>query len=114
MAGQWKAISPSQEVKGIESAVALNDIMGVNPIPPVTEARWLADYIAEIEAGNHESVRGAELRDRLVNFYGSNHSVVLRCRQIDTFSNLQVEKAIKHQGLIAMLKLDRAAVIAPA
>ncbi|UII72458.1 AAA family ATPase [Pseudomonas sp. HN11] len=92
MAGQWKAISPSQEVKGIESAVALNDIMGVNPIPPVTEARWLADYIAEIEAGNHESVRGAELRDRLVNFYGSNHSVVLDADRLIRFQTFKLKK----------------------
>jgi predicted ATP-binding protein involved in virulence len=33
--GEWEALPPPQEVKGVESAVALNDVMKVNPIPPV-------------------------------------------------------------------------------
>ncbi|HQQ70072.1 MAG TPA: AAA family ATPase [Alicycliphilus sp.] len=51
---RWQAQKPDQEVLGLESAVALNDVMGVNPIPPVSAARLLADYIAAIESGQHD------------------------------------------------------------
>lgn len=36
--GEWQALNPAQEVKGLESAVALSEIMGINPVAPVMEA----------------------------------------------------------------------------
>lgn len=92
IAGQWQAVSPLQEVKGIESAVALNDIMGVNPIPPVEEAQWLADYIAKIENGSHESVEGGALRNKLAKFYGEQHQVLLDADRLIRFQAFKLRK----------------------
>lgn len=91
-AGQWQAVSPLQEVKGIESAVALNDIMGVNPIPPVEEAQWLADYIAKIENGSHESVEGDALRNKLAKFYGEQHQTLLDADRLIRFQAFKLRK----------------------
>ena len=90
--GQWQAIYPSQEVKGVESAVALNDIMGVNPIPPVDEAQWLADYIAKIENGTHEDASGAALRSKLLDFYGPQHPVILDADRLIRFQTFKLRK----------------------
>lgn len=90
--GQWQAVSPSQEVKGIESAVALNDIMGVNPIPPVEEAQWLSDYIAIIENGDHESIEGAALRNKLARFYGAQHQILLDADRLIRFQAFKLRK----------------------
>ncbi len=90
--GQWQAVSPSQEVKGIESAVALNDIMGVNPIPPVEEAQWLADYVAEIENGSHDSIKGSALRDKLSGFYGAQHQILLDADRLIRFQAFKLRK----------------------
>jgi predicted ATP-binding protein involved in virulence len=90
--GQWHALCPLQEVKGIESAVALNDIMGVNPIPPVREARWLADYIAQIENGTHEEASGKTLRNKLLGFYGPQHQVLLDADRLIRFQTLKLKK----------------------
>ena len=90
--GQWHALCPLQEVKGVESAVALNDIMGVNPIPPVREARWLADYIAQIENGTHEEASGKTLRNKLLGFYGPQHQVLLDADRLIRFQTLKLKK----------------------
>lgn len=38
--GVWSVLPPDEEIKGAESSTALNDVMGVNPIPDVPEAQW--------------------------------------------------------------------------
>lgn len=90
--GQWQAVCPSQEVKGVESAVALNDVMGVNPIPPVEEAQWLADYTAKIENGTHEDADGCALRSKLLDFYGPRNLVMLESDRLIRFQTFKLRK----------------------
>lgn len=90
--GQWEATCPAQEVKGVESAVALNDVMGVNPIPPVEEAAWIADYIARIENGTHEDAEGCALRRKLLTLYGAQHPVVLDADRLIRFQAFKLRK----------------------
>lgn len=74
---EWEAQAPVEEIKGVESTVALSDIMGVNPIPPVDEAKWLVDYTDKIEDGTHEDKEGRALRAKLIDLYGERHAVLL-------------------------------------
>lgn len=90
--GRWQAVSPSHEVKGVESNIALNDIMGVNPIPPVLEAQWQADYIAAIENGTHRDMHGLALRTKLLDFYGPQHSVILEADRLIRFQTFKLRK----------------------
>lgn len=83
--GGWRAAPPDQEIKGVESAVALNDVMKVNPIPPVEEARWLADYTAMIESGVHETADGRALREKLEKLYGPRHPLMLDADRLIRF-----------------------------
>lgn len=50
--GLWSADMPDEETKGVESSTAMNDVMGVNQVPPVPEAGWRNDYTALIETAN--------------------------------------------------------------
>lgn len=75
--GMWNADMPDEETKGIESSTAMNDVMGVNQIPPVPEAGWRNDYTALIENGTHASPEGRELRDKLVALYSAQHPIIL-------------------------------------
>ncbi|WP_110972692.1 AAA family ATPase [Pseudomonas huaxiensis] len=90
--GQWHATSPHQEIKGIESAVALNEIMGVNPVPPVAEAKWLADYTAKIEDGSYQDNDGVALRTQLAAFYGPKHQVMLDADRLIRFQEFKLRK----------------------
>lgn len=90
--GQWHATCPMQEVKGIESAVALNEIMGVNPVPPVDEATWLADYTAMIEDGTWQEQSGCALREQLIAFYGPQHQVILDADRLIRFQEFKLRK----------------------
>lgn len=75
--GIWSADMPDEETKGIESSSAMNDVMGVNQIPPEPEAAWRYDYTALIENGRHESPEGKALRDKLVGLYSVRHPIIL-------------------------------------
>lgn len=90
--GEWHAGSPQQEIKGIESAVALNEIMGVNPVPPVDEAQWLADYTARIEDGSYRNEEGQLLRSKLAAFYGPQHQVMLDADRLIRFQEFKLRK----------------------
>lgn len=90
--GDWQAVSPAQEVKGVESAVALNDIMGVDPVPPIEEASWVANYIAMIESGSHESPAGQGLRQKLMEHYGQQHPVLLNIDRLIRFQAFKLSK----------------------
>ncbi|MFA7441127.1 MAG: AAA family ATPase [Sphingomonadaceae bacterium] len=90
--GEWHAVHPAQEVKGMESAVALNDIMGVDPVPPVEEAGWVSDYIAMIESGSHESPEGKVLRQKLVERYRQQHPVMLNADRLIRFQAFKLSK----------------------
>jgi len=83
--GAWRAEPPSKETKGVESAVVMNDVMKVNPVPPVIEAQWLNDYTALIETGAHESETGRELHDKLIKHYGEQHPIILDCNRLIRF-----------------------------
>jgi len=88
--GGWQAVPPDQEIKGVESAVALNDAMKVNPIPPVAEARWLEDYIALIEEGAHETPDALKLREQLVGLYGASHPIILDADRLIRFQSFKL------------------------
>lgn len=93
----WHATTPEHEVKGIESIAALREVMGVNPVPPVEQARWIEEYTAKIENGSHEDAQGRALRAKLEQVYGKQHPVLLDADKLIRFQSfkLRAESASK-------------------
>jgi predicted ATP-binding protein involved in virulence len=75
--GTGSADMPDEETKGVESSTTMNDVMGVNQVPPVPEAGWRDDYTALIENGGHDTKDGKELRAKLAALYGNQHPIIL-------------------------------------
>jgi predicted ATP-binding protein involved in virulence len=96
--GVWTAPEPNEEIKGVESAVVLNDVMKVNPIPPVEEAQWLSDYTALIESGSHDSDVGRDLRAKLVDLYGEKHPVILDADRLIRFQSFKLRNNRPSKG----------------
>lgn len=86
------AISPREEVIGVESQVALNKVLGTNPVPPVEPARWLNDYIAKIEDGSYLDEDGQKLRQRLLELYGPTHPLMLDADRLIRFQEFKLKK----------------------
>jgi predicted ATP-binding protein involved in virulence len=91
--GQWSSEKPKEETKGVESSSAMNDVMGVNQVPPVAESAWRNDYTALIENGTHESPEGRELRDKLVALYGFQHPIILDFDRLIRFQAFKSKQA---------------------
>jgi predicted ATP-binding protein involved in virulence len=96
--GAWTAPMPDDEIKGVESAVVLNDVMKVNPVPPVEEAQWLADYTALIESGAHDTNVGRDLRSKLVKLYGEKHPVILDADRLLRFQSFKLRNQQQTKG----------------
>ena len=75
--GTGSADMADEQTKGVESSTAMNDVMGVNQVPPVPEAGWRNDYTALIENGGHDTKEGKELRAKLATLYGEQHPIIL-------------------------------------
>lgn len=94
--GHWHASTPDAEVKGLESSVALNEVMDVNPVPNVAEANFIRNYTVLVEQGQQDTEEGLRLRAKLVEFYGASHQVL---READRLSRFQGLKArMKHRN----------------
>lgn len=78
-----------EQTIGIPSSDILIDYQKVNPIPPVEEAQWVADYTALIEQGQHESDQGKALRTKLIEIYGESHRVLLDADKIIRFQSFK-------------------------
>ena len=91
--GIWSASMPDEETKGVESSTAMNEVMGVNQVPPVPEAGWRNDYTALIENGVHQTIEGMELRAKLVAHYGEQHSIILDFDRLIRFQAFKRRKS---------------------
>ena len=91
--GIWSADMPDEETKGVESSTAMNDVMGVNQVPPVLEAGWRNDYTALIENGVHETKEGMELRAKLAAHYGEQHPIILDFDRLIRFQAFKRRKS---------------------
>ncbi|HOU33484.1 MAG TPA: AAA family ATPase [Synergistaceae bacterium] len=93
--GAW-AESPRWQTRGVESADVLASVMGVNPIPRVEEAGWLADYRAIIGDGDPTSDEAVALRRKLLDHFGPDHPVMLDCDRLLRFRDFR--SAHSHSG----------------
>ncbi len=80
---------PAFQTRGVESADVLANIMGVDPVPRVAEARWLSDYRAAIEQGDHEEPEGLKLRAQLIGHFSDQHPVMLECDRLIRFTRFK-------------------------
>ena len=86
---KWTASAPAEQTRGVESADALHGAMGVNPVPPVEEAKQLDDYRALIENGEHETQPGQSLRKQLVQHFGPDHPLIRDCDRLIRFQEFK-------------------------
>lgn len=88
--GAWHAEEPQRQVKGLKSSVALQEIMDVDPVPAVPEARLIEEYTALIENGQQDSDEGRDVRHRLEEFYGPKHPVVVDADRLIRFQRMKL------------------------
>lgn len=93
--GSVCAIMPQFQTKGTESADVLAAIMGVDPVPTVSEAKWLSDYRALIEQGQWDSPGALGLREQLFAHFGPYHPVMLECDRLVRFSQFKKRLAME-------------------
>jgi predicted ATP-binding protein involved in virulence len=74
--------TPTAQTQGVPSADILAVVQHVDPVPDVPPARWLSEYKALIQQYLHESETGVELRQKLDQHFGREHSVMLECERL--------------------------------
>lgn len=72
----------SQQTKGVASSDLLAEIMGVDPIPDLPEARQASTYQALIQQNRHLDEEGRQLRAAIEQHFGTNHPVIRECDRL--------------------------------
>lgn len=80
----------TQQTLGVASADLLAEVMGVDPIPDVAQARWVSDFQALIQQNLHLQPEALTLRQKLEQHFGAQHPVMREC---DRLIRLQGYKA---------------------
>lgn len=70
------------QTRGVASSAVLAQIMGVDPIPDVPEARMLSEYHALIQQNLHQDSAGQALRVQLEAHFGPEHPVMRECERM--------------------------------
>jgi predicted ATP-binding protein involved in virulence len=87
---QETAVIPvTLQTKGVVSSDLLAQIMDVDPIPDVPEARMLSTYHALIQQNLHMEIEGRKMRTQLDAHFGTTHPVMREC---DRMIRLQLFK----------------------
>ena len=81
----------TQQTRGVSSADVLAQIMGIDPIPNVPEAKQLQTYHALIQQNRHHTPEGCTCQSQLIAHFGERHPALEAC---DRMIRLQ---AIKQQ-----------------
>lgn len=76
---QMVAAPVTLQTKGVASSDLLAQIMGVDPIPDVPEAKMLTEYHALIQQNLHGDAEGLALRAQLERHFGTDHPVIRDC-----------------------------------
>lgn len=77
--------TPEFQARGVESADVLAEIMGIDPVPPVPEARMLSEYRSLIETRKLNSNVASKLRSELLEHFGPQHPVIKECERLERF-----------------------------
>lgn len=84
---------PAQQTRGVESSAILAEVMGVDPLPPVLEARWVTDYKNKVEQGEAETAEARELWEKILVHFGEQHPVVLDCKRLLRWQAFKLQRA---------------------
>jgi predicted ATP-binding protein involved in virulence len=72
----------TQQTKGVASSDLLAEIMGVDPIPDLSEAKDLSAYHALIQQNLHQGSEGLRLRAALEQHFSAEHHVIRDCERM--------------------------------
>jgi predicted ATP-binding protein involved in virulence len=71
-----------RQTLGVASSDVLAEVMGIDPVPDVEQARDLQSYHALIQQNLHETPDGLKLRDKLTAHFGVEHPAMLECDRL--------------------------------
>ncbi|MFO0757613.1 MAG: AAA family ATPase [Byssovorax sp.] len=84
--GEATLETPTFQTRGVVSADVLAEIMNVDPVPQVEEARWASDYRSLIQTGHYDGEAGKELWKKLLKHFGEAHPII---QDLKTHQSLQ-------------------------
>lgn len=82
---------PLTQSRGRASADVMAELMDVDPVPEVEEARWLSNYKALIQQNLHETEEGKSLHHRLERHFCLQHKEMLECDRLIRLAKMKAK-----------------------
>lgn len=96
--GAWHAEIPSREVVGLSSAVALNEVMEVSPVPQTRAAVLSSQYTQMIEQGLDSDDEAVDTRRQLEEIYGALSPEMREFDRLIRFQRLKTQAQARARG----------------
>lgn len=97
----FNAQIPAVQSRGTASSEILAELQGVDPIPGVEEANWLAEYkelITSEQRSRDMQARIEELKRKILTHFGESHHEWLECQRLSNFHEMKTRIREKRQG----------------
>ncbi len=78
----YTARQPENQSRGVASNALLAELQHTNPVPDVPESRWLSEYKALIVQNLSDSMEGENLKQKILDHFGSNHPEWRECERL--------------------------------
>ncbi len=82
----WIVNSPPHQTQGVESSLVMAEVMHTDQIPPIEIVNIQNEYYQHIHSHSYNSEQALALRQRLIEHFGQNHSVI---KEADQLINLE-------------------------
>ncbi len=96
----FNAQIPAVQSRGTASSEILAELQGVDPIPGVEEANWLAEYkelITSEQRSRDMQARIEELKRKILTHFGESHHEWLECQRLSNFHEMKTRIREKRQ-----------------
>ena len=87
--------TPTFQTRGVESPSILAQVMDVDPLPAVEEAKWVYDYTDLLNHGLGETDEARSLRAKILSHFGEAHPVMDDCRRAEALVKI---RQMRRQG----------------
>jgi predicted ATP-binding protein involved in virulence len=89
------AQQPPMQTQGVESGDVLAQVMGVDPVPHVEQAKWVSRYRSLLQEGQHHSDEGRALREKITHHFGDAHPVVQEIATLERLYAFKNERGLR-------------------
>ena len=95
------ACEPSMQSRGVASSDVMAELQGIDPIPNVEEAGWIAEYkalVSSVDISEAQQKIKQDLQEKIIHHFGVRHPEWLECLRFERLQEMKMRIKKKNKG----------------